>query len=460
MKSPKILLMVGVMLFAASTVSYAQNKSKKKADAPKVEHCDGDCCKANSYGYYKDVFMDSGINVTSRRDLPATRFLGLSMEAFVSASHSPNKLTLRDTVIQNEMICGSADDLNGILLYPDGEPRFRMIYMNGGKATKHGNSLTPKGRANIQQFLANGGSYVGTCAGMFIASLGVYKKDSEFKPNDSYMALWEGTTHSSGLGANYTAMKVIKNSPLLKYYDFGGDMRIDSVYHNGGGFAYYGEGCIIPEGTEPLLKYIYDTVGKDVKARQIHDQVSAWAYKKSDESGRLVITGSHPEGVAVGERLEYMAAMMRYAMDGNGRPTIKGELVDGQLREMNKKTSDNEPLYTRIGDRQYHHFTVTIPKDAKRAVIYLKGYKDEDDFDLTLCAKEGGYAFAHNTECKNVARGCEKKLVVNAPAEGVLYVSVFCETTVESHFGKYGTEYKGRTDVLNGVPYSIKVEIE
>ena len=59
MKSPKILLMVGVMLFAASTVSYAQNKSKKKADAPKVEHCDGDCCKANSYGYYKDVFMDS-----------------------------------------------------------------------------------------------------------------------------------------------------------------------------------------------------------------------------------------------------------------------------------------------------------------------------------------------------------------------------------------------------------------
>ena len=254
MKSPKILLMVGVMLFAASTVSYAQNKSKKKADAPKVEHCDGDCCKANSYGYCKDVFMDSGINVTSRRDLPATRFLGLSMEAFVSASHSPNKLTLRDTVIQNEMICGSADDLNGILLYPDGEPRFRMIYMNGGKATKHGNSLTPKGRANIQQFLANGGSYVGTCAGMFIASLGVYKKDSEFKPNDSYMALWEGTTHSSGLGANYTAMKVIKNSPLLKYYDFGGDMRIDSVYHNGGGFAYYGEGCIIPEGTEPLLK--------------------------------------------------------------------------------------------------------------------------------------------------------------------------------------------------------------
>ena len=154
MKSPKILLRVGVMLFAASTVSYAQNKSKKKADAPKVEHCDGDCCKANSYGYYKDVFMDSGINVTSRRDLPATRFLGLSMEAFVSAPHSPNKLTLRDTVIQNEMICGSADDLNGILLYPDGEPRFRMIYMNGGRATKHGNSLTPKGRANIQQFLA------------------------------------------------------------------------------------------------------------------------------------------------------------------------------------------------------------------------------------------------------------------------------------------------------------------
>ncbi len=460
MKSPKILLMVGAMLLAASTLSYAQKKSKKKSEAQKVECCSGECCKLNSYGYYKDVFMDSGINLTSREDLPATRFLGLSIDAFISASHSPNKLTLRDTVIQNEMICGHAGDLNGILLYPDGEPRFRMIYMNGGKATKHGNSLTPQGRDNIRQYIENGGSYVGTCAGMFISSTGVFKKGEEFVPNESYLSIWPGTTHSSGLGASYTAMKLIEGNPLLKYYDFGGDMRIDSVRHNGGGFAYYGEGCIIPEGTEPIMRYIYDTVGTDVKARQMHDQVCTWAYKKNNKTGRLVVTGSHPEGVVVGERLDMMAAMMLYAMEGNGLPEVKAELVPGQVREMNKKTSDNDPLFTRIGDRQYHHFTVAIPKGAKRAVVYLKGYKDEDDFDLSLAAKEGNFAFWDNTEVKNVAKGCDKKLVVDAPAEGLLYISVLCETTVESYMGKYGSEYKGRTDVLNGVPYSIKVEIE
>jgi hypothetical protein len=260
MRNFKILFLAGVIISSASVVSLAQKKTSTDA---------------NSYGYYKDIFMDSGINLTSRRDLPVARFLGLSMDAFVSAVHSPqSKLTLRDTVIQNEMICGNAEDLNGVLLYPDGEPRFRMIYMNGGKATKHGNSLTPQGRANITKFVDNGGSYVGTCAGMFIASKGVYKEGSEFKPNESYIGLWDGTTHSSGLGESATSMKVLKNSPLLKYFDFGGDHRIDNVYHNGGGYAYYGEGCIIPEGTEPLMKYIYDTVGKDVKARQMHDQIS------------------------------------------------------------------------------------------------------------------------------------------------------------------------------------------
>ena len=34
-------------------------------------------------GYYKDVFMDGGINLTSRRTLPATDFLGVSLELFM-----------------------------------------------------------------------------------------------------------------------------------------------------------------------------------------------------------------------------------------------------------------------------------------------------------------------------------------------------------------------------------------
>jgi hypothetical protein len=59
---------------------------------------------------------------------------------------------------------------------------------------------------------------------------------------------------------------------------------------------------------------------------------------------------------------------------------------------------------------------------------------------------------------KNVSLGCNKTLVLKNPNAGKWYVSVFCETTVTSGTGEKGVVYSGRTDVLNGVPYKIKVE--
>lgn len=441
MNSSRFLLLVGALVLVTSAFSCTQEKK-------------------NNCGYYKDVFMDSGIHMVDREDLPAVRFLGLSMETFKAAPYYPSELTITDTIIQTELMCGNPLDENGILLYPDGEPRFRMIYMNGGLATKHGNSLTPKGRENIRTFIENGGSYVGSCAGMFLASNGLYEEDKEYTPNKSYLSIWPGTTHNTGLIDSYTSVKFPKDSPLLKYYDFGGDLMIDSLRHNNGGYAYYGEGGIIPEGTEPLLRFVYDTVSVDAKTRHIHDQLCAWAYKKNEESGRVVITGSHPEGVAVGERLELMAAMMQYAMDGNGIEKIKGELIPGELREMNKSTADSDPLYTKIGDLQYHHFKVNVPANAKKLIISLKGYDNKEDFDLSLCAKEGEFAFHHNTDIKNVSLGCNKDLVIDAPKAGDWYISVRCENTVETRNGQYGTEYVTGKEVLNGVPYKIKVECQ
>ena len=440
MKSSRFLLLVGALFLVASSFSYKQKK--------------------NSCGYYKDVFMDSGIYMIDRSDLPATRFLGLSMETFIAAPYYPSELTIMDTIIQKELICGNPWDENGILLYPDGEPRFRMIYMNGGLATKHGSSLTQKGRENMRKFIENGGSYVGSCAGMFLASNGVYEEGKEYAPNRSYLSIWPGTTHHTELIDSYTSVKLSEDSPLLKYYDFGGDLMIDSLRHSNGGYAYYGEGGIIPEGTEPLLRFVYDTVSIDSKTRHIHDQVCTWAYKKNEESGRVVITGSHPEGVAEGERLELMAAMMQYAMDGNGIETIKGELIPGELREMKKSTADSDPLYTKIGDLQYHHFKVNVPANARKLVISLKGYDKKEGFDLSLCAKAGEFAFHHNTDIKDVSQGCGKDLIIDAPQAGEWYISVRCENTVETRNGQYGTEYVKGREVLNGVPYSIKVELE
>ena len=438
MKSSRFLLSVGVLFLVTSVFSYAQ--------------------KTSGCGYYKDVFMDSGISLESRKDLPVTRFLGLSMEAFIAAPYYPCKLTIRDTVAQKELICGNPMDENGILLYPDEEPRFRMIYVNGGWATRHGNSLTPEGRENVRKFIENGGSYIGTCAGMFLATDGIYEEGKEYAPNKSYLSIWPGTARNTGLVNSYTTVRFPKDSPLLKYCDFGGDLKVDSLRHSNGGYAYYGEGGIIPEGTEPLFRFVYDTVSVDAKTRHIHDQVCAWAYKKNEESGRVVITGSHPEMFSAGERLELMAAMVQYAMDGNGAVAVKGDLIPGEVRQMNRSTEDKDPLFTKIGDRQYHHFTVDIPKGTKEAVVVLQGYKGADNFDLTLAACNDGPAFHDKTAIKNVSLGCNKTLVLNKPKAGKWYISVFCETTVTAGVGDKGVVYTSRTDVLNGVPYSIMVE--
>jgi hypothetical protein len=51
-------------------------------------------------------------------------------------------------------------------------------------------------------------------------------------------------------------------------------------------------------------------------------------------------------------------------------------------------------------------------------------------------------------------------LELENPKAGVWYISVFCETTVTASEGKNGVEYTGRTDVLNGVPYRLKVELK
>lgn len=438
----RFLFIVAALLCVVNVVE-ASPRSREKARREVL---------SRGRGYYKDVFMNGGIKLTSRRDLPVTRYLGLSLDYFATA----DPMTQTDTILQTNIFCGYDEDTNGWLLYPDGAPRYRMVYFNGGSAYIHGKSLTDEGRANMRRYIAGGGSYLGTCAGMFIASKGVMNDEMKIIKGDGYLHIWPGTTKSTNLRKSRTAMRIEKGSPLLRYYDFGGDMMVDSVYHNGGGHIHYGKNSIVPSGTEPLMRYIFT----NTDLVKIDGEVSTWAYKSSDKSGRVVVTGSHPEGVTTGERMEYMSAMMLYALDGNAAPTLKGELTHGECRAMNKRTEDNSPEYTRIGDRQYHHFKVSIPRGCKRAVITLGGYKGEDAFDLSLCAKRGEMAYQDNSIYQNVSHGCNKELVIDNPKAGEWYVSVFCETTVAAVEGEYGTTYNGRTDVLNGVPYSIKVDIE
>jgi len=419
----------------------------------------------NTKGYYKDLFMDSGIKLTSRVDLPSARYLGLEMEKFVSVETKNGTFTTYlDTLLQENLINGNALDENGCLLFPDGQPRFRAIYMNGGRAASHGRTLGEKGLANIRQFVKNGGSYVGTCAGMFIGSVGSHPygdidtiPESKLKRYDSYLGIWPAFVTGTGLSKTPTGHFIEPGSPLLKYYDFGGDMYIDSVFHNGGCYSMDTDIAKVP-GTEVLLRYDFPMFKSSGKPAKMHKQPSALAWKENEVTGRVVLCGSHPEGVVSGERLRLFSAFLQYAMEGNGAPELKAALNLGEARKMNKCTHDNDPAFTKIGDKQYHHYTVDVPAGKDSLTISLKSVKGWTNFDLYLFANYDGFAFNDECQYEDITLGVDKELKIAAPKEGKLYISVFCDTTVDASETSYGIQYTGRTDVLNGVPYIIQVD--
>ncbi len=410
----------------------------------------------NARGYYKDIFMDSGIMLTSRTDLPVTDLLGLSMEAFVSTKHvssGPQPFTPMDTLRQRELITGSPMDENGILLYPDGAPRFRMIYMNGGKAAGHGRSLEETGRQHYRDFLAAGGSYVGSCAGAFIASLGSRNAEGKISNTQTYIGLWPGNTMGTRLEKSYTAVDIVPNGPLTRYFDFDGRMHIDSVRHNGGCFASTAKGDM-PQGTEVLLRYDFDDSQRAGK-QKINGEIACWAYKGDKKSGRLVVIGSHPEIKAEGENLDLFKSILLYALDSGSHPEVKGELKKGEIRFMKKGSGDHDPRYACIGDLQYHHFTVNIPNKARNIRVILRCKKEGIDMNLTM--RKGDFAFADRADYKDLTPGASKTLSFDSLPGGTWYIGVECATTVETVATDCGVEYTGHTEVLNGIPYSIQV---
>ena len=407
-------------------------------------------------GYYKDLFMDGGIGLTSRTTLPAATYLDLAWEFY--ASLATGKTIAIDTTIQTEFFIGSDADKNGALLYPDGEPRFRCIYVNGGKSTQHGASLGEDGRNRIRQYYANGGAYVGTCAGCLISSKGY----DSYATTTTYFGIWPGHTYhtktdsGNGVSDTYTSMTIEPGSPLLNYYNYGGDMQIDGVRHNGGCYMGNNSTYPVPSGTEIMLRYL--TPGPD--STKLNGQVSAWAYKASAESGRLCVIGSHPEGVSSGEQRDLFSAMIRYASDGNGCVTPKGALSKGVTRTMNKGTEAGDPAFTRIGDKQYHHFNLELANDVNDLSLTLRGIST--DCNLYLAMSKGRTAWICDADYQLTSSGNLKILTLHHVPAGSWSVAVYCPDTITSTkteytSGAYYYKYTGKTEVLNGVAYSLYV---
>lgn len=386
--------------------------------------------------FYKDVFLDSGIGLTSRKFLYAARYLGLSTEG-VSLPRSG--ATIEDSILQNKIIAGDENDTNGRLLYPDGQPRYRLLFVNGGSSTTHGKSLNETALHNMRLFVQNGGSYVGTCAGAFFASNG-YDSNYDYP---YYLSIWPYMMNHTGISGGVTGMFVEKDSPLLQYYDFGGDDYVSEIRHNKGGYP-----VELPSDTEVLARYDYPA------KPDVHNQPSIWAYKYDSIGGRVVMEGSHPEEVSSGERRDLTAAMIQYAMDGVGMTSIKGILHNGEARLMDKTTEDDNPLYTKIGDLQCHHFIVDIPKSAHDITVTIDS---NTDCDLALMMCHDTFAYPEDADFISSNKGAYQQLLFSTLEPGIWYVAVRCLSTIEAKGTDYGQSYTDPLGVLNGVPYQVTV---
>ena len=309
----------------------------------------------------------------------------------------------------------------------------------GGRSTTHGKSLNETALHNMRLFVQNGGSYVGTCAGAFFASNG----NNSNHDYPYYLSLWPGIMIQSGIKNKTTGMFIEPDSPLLQYYDYGGDDYVSDIRHNKGGYP-----VEILSDTEVLARYDYPA------KPEVHMQPSIWSYKNDSICGRVVMEGSHPEEVSAGERRDLTAAMMQYAMDGVGRTTIKGILKNGEVRLMDKGTEYNNPLFAKIGDLQCHHFIVDIPEDAHDIIVTIES---NVDCDLSLMMCHNTYAYPEEAAYRSAKNGAFQQLSFSSIEPGIWYVAVQCLSTIEAKGTDYGQSYTDPLGVLNGVPYQITV---
>ncbi len=282
---------------------------------------------------------------------------------------------------------------------------------------------------------------MGNCAGAIICGRGIEGN----KPMPTYLGLWPGIFSYTGKPKTSSGIRIVDKSPLLQYYSFGGDKYVANVRHNLGNYP-----MILPAGAEVLARFDWKSDGN------INAKPAVVSYKAKASTGRLVLCGSHPEDVPDGERCDLMAAMLRYAGDGTGMTTIKGFLLNGEPRVMDRFTYEHQPEYTRIGDMQYHHFAVDIPEGARDVTFTLEGAQGSH---MTLAVCHDTYAYDDCADFRSTTEGSRHQFTMSRMQPGVWYVSVRCIDQVEVVDNHYGESYRQTAvkDLLNGVPYTIGV---
>ena len=364
-------------------------------------------------GFYKDLFMDGGDGLTSREELYAAELLGLTYDVLATSSADE----------QYEAMIASEEDTNGQLLYPDGAPRYRLLYTNGGSATSHGSSMGEEGRERVRDFFDAGGSYTGSCAGAFIAML--HYDIDDYEENGAwsyYYHLWPGIGTTTYTASTYHDIVFEDVShPLVQKYASLSDGLVEDVYHN------YGCRFDPDDFNNPLDTEYIGINDSSTAALDGYYNIIAW--KESAASGRVVVTCSHPEGSDSGEKRDLMAAILQYALDGQGdEQPAKGSLENGV-------TVEQVEAHERVGDKQYHYWSLTLPEHVASVEIALEGLTA--DSDLLIAQGMRPDRLSHDDASTNADLEDERILLLD-PAPGSWSVAVY-----------------GAHEVRNGASYAL-----
>jgi murein DD-endopeptidase MepM/ murein hydrolase activator NlpD len=393
-------------------------------------------------GYYKDVFYNIGVGLSEYRGgASKASALGYSVELMDFPSYNHN-WTSQDVADQNRIIVGNSNDDNGVLLYPDGEPRFRTIFTGGGRFDLFPSKIGSTGRQQIRDFFNNGGSWAGSCAGAGMAALH-WRINSGTYPQ--LLHLWPHAYDDKSEGSFRVGYVMDTNNPLSRYYADVQDGYVGNVLYSSGGQ--------FPRGvanTEYIATY-------STSNRVLNSNPSLIAYKDPSNiyGGRVVISGGHPEVGGSGEVDHLYASVLKYAMAGNGEPKLKGTLQNGVSRTMNNNGSQG---HEKIGDLQYHHFKIDLNEKVTNLTVTLDGISD----NLDLFLRNGGFAFKDQAGViSSTSGGSDEQISIDNPACGTWYIGVKNSSTVGTRvltprrYVSY-VEYTGNLGVLNGTAYTIE----
>jgi hypothetical protein len=331
--------------------------------------------------------------------------------------------------IHKEQLQSSEADANGILVYPDGTARVRLMIMPGGnsffcmadvagvsemtpEAAKNERAKFVEARKIPQEAFKTGMNYVGCCGGFFTATSG-YDVPRALHTGWGF---WPGKVKNIGPGKRTPFPDVVFDAaqashPLYKATQ-GGVLK--GMYYNGGPIGVLPD---IPD-TEYFGKY---------QGGALTELAGDWfcvSYKAKDNllGGRCVIATGHPE---VGHA-SFLQAMADYAVDHEYEVTVK-------------PLEAGKPVDAVAGDDQVQYYSLAV-ESGRKLTVTLTGLGDNCDLYLRAGLPP---TFKRHDLKSTGDKKTDEKLAVAATKAGTYYFGVH-----------------GRHAVLNGAKYTLTATVE